>query len=150
MTTYNPRADFKDEFDGLKLEQIHEQVKDLTLHTHFTHNGSALVQWSSERQTKASRASEWKQQYVDDLIFSFERKKKSTIVLLIFKHFLQSSFFKRFISVASSTSAPIKSSRYSFQTRIIYTVYSSNWLDGLAALLFSSPVNWWTPDCFDR
>lgn len=41
MTIYNPRADFKDEFDGLKREQIHEQVKDLNPRTHFTHNGSA-------------------------------------------------------------------------------------------------------------
>lgn len=53
MTIYNPRADFKDEFGGLKLEQIHGQVKDLTLRTHFTLNGSsAPVQWSSERQQR--------------------------------------------------------------------------------------------------
>lgn len=52
MNIYNPRADFKDEFGGLKLEQIHEQVKDLTMRTHFTHNGSALVQWSKQRQQR--------------------------------------------------------------------------------------------------
>lgn len=94
MTIYNPQADFKDEFGGLKLKQIHEQVKDLTLRTHFTDNGSVLVQRSTRRQQKASCASEWKQQYVGDLISSFikEKEKKSTIVLLIIKRFLKSSF----------------------------------------------------------
>lgn len=57
MTIYNPRADFKDEFGWLKLEQIHEQVKDLTAHA-FHSQWKRPSSVGQRAPTKASRASE--------------------------------------------------------------------------------------------
>lgn len=91
MTIYNPRADFKDEFGWLKLEQIHEQVKDLTAHAFHSQwkLPSSVGQRAPTKRVKTAIRRRFD--------FFFPEKKKYTIVLLILKDFLQSSFFIVFL-----------------------------------------------------